>query len=393
MSETMTQRVHGSAESLLAAIDALVPEVSARAVETEAARRLPPDLVALLASSGCFGMLLPRSHGGVEGTLADHLRGEALARADGSVGWTVMIGSSAWADMVHLPRASFDELFAEPGTIVAGAISPSGTAEAVGSDAFRISGRWGLVTGVEHATWVGLNCLYDDQAGGPPGMRLAVAAAASRSWSRTPGRSAGSAAPAASTSGPTGSRCRPRGPATPMAGEPCIDARDRAGAGARRWWPCRVSRVALGIAAGALDDILGIADRQGPAPGSRHARDQPRRSTHDLAAADARLRSARALHDETVGAVWAAAVVRGRRSRTSSGRGPGSTRPGRSSRQSSVVEFAYRAGGGSALYDSSPLQRRLRDVHAVTQHFIVRPDVFAAAGSVLAGQEPPGPVF
>ena len=58
-----------------------------------------------------------------------------------------------------------------------------------------------------------------------------------------------------------------------------------------------------------------------------------------------------------------------------------------------VVEFAYRAGGGSALYDSSPLQRRLRDVHAVTQHFIVRPDVFAAAGSVLAGLEPPGPVF
>ena len=58
-----------------------------------------------------------------------------------------------------------------------------------------------------------------------------------------------------------------------------------------------------------------------------------------------------------------------------------------------VVEFAYRAGGGSALYDSSPLQRRLRDVHAVTQHFIVRPDVFAAAGQVLAGLEPPGPVF
>ena len=168
MSETMTKHVPGSAEDVLAAIESLAPEVSARAAETEAARRLPADLVALLASSGCFGMLLPRSHGGVEGTLADQLHAvEVLARADASVGWTVMIGSSAWFDMVHLPRATFDELFVEPGTIVAGAISPSGSAEATGSDRFRVTGRWGFITGVEHATWVGLNCLYDRPGGWP----------------------------------------------------------------------------------------------------------------------------------------------------------------------------------------------------------------------------------
>ena len=85
-----------------------------------------------------------------------------------------MIGSSAWVDMVHLPRGTFDELFAEPGTIVAGAIAPSGSAEATGSDGFRVTGRWGFITGVEHATWVGLNCLEADESGGPPGMRLAV---------------------------------------------------------------------------------------------------------------------------------------------------------------------------------------------------------------------------
>ena len=45
------------------------------------------------------------------------------------------------------------------------------------------------------------------------------------------------------------------------------------------------------------------------------------------------------------------------------------------------------------VYAASPLQRRLRDVHAVTQHFIVRPDTFAAAGGILAGQGLSVPVF
>ena len=52
-----------------------------------------------------------------------------------------------------------------------------------------------------------------------------------------------------------------------------------------------------------------------------------------------------------------------------------------------VVDTAYTAGGGSALYASSPLQRRMRDAHAITQHFAVKPDTFTLAGAVLAGQD------
>ena len=52
-----------------------------------------------------------------------------------------------------------------------------------------------------------------------------------------------------------------------------------------------------------------------------------------------------------------------------------------------MVDAAYRAGGGTSLYPTSPLQRRLRDIHAVTQHFLVRPDTMVTAGAVLAGQD------
>ena len=77
----MSHDVIDSAEAILAEIDKPGPPWSDRAAEVEAARRMPPDLVQELSSAGVFGLLLPRSHGGVEGTLADELHAvESLAR-------------------------------------------------------------------------------------------------------------------------------------------------------------------------------------------------------------------------------------------------------------------------------------------------------------------------
>ncbi|HZV96141.1 MAG TPA: hypothetical protein VFF62_09445, partial [Candidatus Nitrosocosmicus sp.] len=53
----------------------------------------------------------------------------------------------------------------------------------------------------------------------------------------------------------------------------------------------------------------------------------------------------------------------------------------------SVVDGAYGAEGGTSLYSDNPLQRRFRDIHVLTQHFLVKPDTFTTAGAVLAGAE------
>jgi hypothetical protein len=56
-------------------------------------------------------------------------------------------------------------------------------------------------------------------------------------------------------------------------------------------------------------------------------------------------------------------------------------------RAASIVATAYRAGGGSSPYSTCPLQRRLRDIDALTQHFLVRRDTLVTAGAILAGQD------
>jgi alkylation response protein AidB-like acyl-CoA dehydrogenase len=52
-----------------------------------------------------------------------------------------------------------------------------------------------------------------------------------------------------------------------------------------------------------------------------------------------------------------------------------------------VVDTCYTLAGGDAVYETSRLQRRLRDVHAVTQHKTMSLASFTEAGAALVGQK------
>ena len=173
LSVTETSTPTTTPAAILAAVRELIPDIVARGDEIERGRRLPLDLVDRLRSAGCFRMLVPRRLGGAEASLSEHLQLlRELAVADGSVGWTVMIGSSAPMIVGKLPPASFDMVYADgPDVVVAGTFNPTGIATVV-DGGFRASGRWAFASGCEHADWFVAHCMVDD--GSVPPLRMMV---------------------------------------------------------------------------------------------------------------------------------------------------------------------------------------------------------------------------
>ncbi|MDO8362198.1 MAG: hypothetical protein Q7V88_04820, partial [Actinomycetota bacterium] len=104
----------------------------------------------------------------------------------------------------------------------------------------------------------------------------------------------------------------------------------------------------------------------------------------ELAKAEATLRSARAFLLDEVSQAWETAVAGGRVDVAARGRMrlAGATAAGAAVR---AAETAYTLGGGTAVYEHSPLQRCLRDAHMVTQHIMVSPRLYETLGKLHFG--------
>ena len=373
-------------QRILDAVAGLAPVIAARAGEIEAARRLPPDLVAELTAAGCFGMLLPPTHGGAGVDLATSMRVyEELSRADASVAWTVAIGAGCWLDLVGLPRSTFDGLFANrPDVKFGGAINPAGVAMPA-DGGYRVTGRWAFVSGCEHCDWIYGNCIEEGATGngGMPPLRIALFRAGEveieDTWSVSGLCGTGSHDVVADDVFVPAERTFAL-----LSAEPCLDE-PLVRIPLPSLYVLQMASVALGVAQGALDDVLALATDKVPLFAGASLAANPL-FQNQLAEADARLRAARALVYADAARAWATALA-----------GDAFTPEHRARIRASgvwatdtaaaVVDTAYRAGGGSSLYSSSPLQRRLRDIHALTQHFLVKLDALTTAGAVLAGQD------
>src|SRR5689334_13367864 len=122
------------------------------AAAAEAARFLLPDQQALIHQHGWLKMLAPRTAGGAEMPLPQVVRlEEAIAEADGSVGWVVTLCAGAGWFAGFLSPVLAREVVAAPGLCLAGSGAATGVAERT-AEGWRIEGRWAHATGAPHAT-------------------------------------------------------------------------------------------------------------------------------------------------------------------------------------------------------------------------------------------------
>ena len=386
-----------SAEEVLAKVRALAPEIRERAAETEAGRRMPPDLIDKLRSTGVFRMFTPRSHGGLELDISEGLAAIAeTARADGAAGWAVMIGSAAGLLFSRLPRATFDRIYeGGPDLIQAGlAGAPRGRAEAV-DGGFRVSGSWPFSSGCQHADWIIGLCVVtkDDQPlpgpveNGPPQTRIVVLPADAwtieDTWSVSGLKGTGSHTTVLKEA------FVPLEQTFELGGPSCLEGPLYAGIGP--WIPLMHSAFAVGLAQGSVEDLAALAGTGHQQLFARASMQQSPIFQYELGQIDADLTAAQALLKTTVDGHWAGALedrlgepeVMDRSLQT--GIWVTTACVG-------VASACYTVGGGVALYDSSSLQRRMRDMHAAAQHAVVQRQTYQRLGAARLGLGPGTPM-
>jgi indole-3-acetate monooxygenase len=380
------QRTRNEAsEDILSKIGALAPTLAARAAEAEAARRIPADVLQMLRSAGLFRMTAPKIHGGLEldfPAIAHVL--QAVAKIDGSIGWICMVANAAGIVVPLVAPETYEEFYRNgPDQFCAGNTNrPDGTAEAE-AGGWRVTGRWSFASGCEDADWIGGACVLvkDGQplpgpADGVPAVGIACLPA--RHWQVEDTWYASGLRATGSHHVVLRDTLVPSEYLVDLAAKPCHPGPlYRAPMPLVPLWH---GPIALGLAEGALDDITTMAHsgRKQAAVALRDAEI----FHYELGCAQAGFRAAQAMFEAQAASHWRHAVDGTLNSEALFVEGTQST-IWVTEACLQVVQRCFALAGSAAVFESSPLQRRLRDIETAAQHAAVQQRHYAQAGKLL----------
>jgi alkylation response protein AidB-like acyl-CoA dehydrogenase len=248
-----------------------------------------------------------------------------------------------------------------------------------------VSGRWAYCSGISHAAVFFAGCMIDNGEG-PTGAKPTPSVVAIPqheleiidTWHTLGLRGTGSHDVAA------GELFVPTARAFSLLDGPLLD-RPLYRFPIFGYFALSIGAAALGNARGMIEEFSALAAHKVGQGSTRTLAQRP--ATHAaLAQAEASLRAARAVYYEAIEGAWEAAqepepvpVARRNDLRLAA------TYAVRTSAE--VVRSLFDLGGGSAIYDDSPLQRRFRDAHTATAHFQVNAASRELPGRILLDQQ------
>jgi alkylation response protein AidB-like acyl-CoA dehydrogenase len=340
-------------------------------------RRLPEELVTLLGESGLLRAGAPAEVRALELPPGVALRcAEAVARGNASAGWCVSIAITSSLLVAYLPASSRDALFGDGRGVAAGVWAPRGTARTVDGGVV-VSGRWSFCSGITHADMMFAGCLVDDQ-------RIPSVVALPKedlevldTWHTLGLRGTGSHDSVADEVFVPSDRV------LSLFDGPVVD-RPLYRFPVFGFFALSIGAAALGNARGAIDDLTELACAKKGLGSTRTLAERPATQAA-VATAESALEAARALYYQGIETAWQASqgddgvsVDARNRLRLAA------THAVRTS--ADVVRDMYDLAGGTAIYDSSPLQRRFRDAYTATAHFQVNDASRELPGRILLDQ-------
>ncbi len=397
----MTTETATEPKNLVARAQAIASIVAEDADAAERDRRLTDRTVEAMKEQGLIGIWAPKSLGGLEASPTEGFElFEELAKIHGSAAWNLWIWSTGGQLSATLSEEGIAEMFANGpnGAIGAGGLFPLNPAIPV-EGGYRVTGRWPYCSGSGHAQWLGGGCAVLGEDGQPrmimpgiPEMRFVTFPREEveiiDTWHVVGLRATGSNDVTVEDGFMPEHRTSGFGP---------LAAKGKHFQGPLYRFPVMgtlaapIGIIATGIAQHAIDEFIALAKTKTPRTSQTKLTEMGAVQS-DLAKAHAAVQSARAWLYEVVEDAWQA-TLRGdpvgldkRRDLTLA-----ATNATRSAAY--AVDLAYAGAGGTAVYQTSPIERCFRDVHAATQHAGTSPRNFEGMGRLLLGMPPDNPLI
>jgi alkylation response protein AidB-like acyl-CoA dehydrogenase len=388
---------------------ALTPLLAAAAPRIEEGKALPPDVLDALHGAKLFRMLLPKSLDGAELDLGSFFQAIlAIAEGDASTAWCVVQNSGCSLSAAYMSPEAAREVFGGARDVLAWGFPAGGPCRANPAEGgWKVSGSWGFGSGNRHSTWLGGHCQLTDASGKPlthadggpieRTMLFPRKAATIRDnlWDVVGLRGTGSDTysvaelfvPAARAIVPRATgRDLPSGD-----GKTDADAERREKGTLYKFtgtnvYQCGFAAVGLGIARAMLTSFTELAKKKAPSGATVPLKDDHWVQSR-IAMSEARLASARAWLQQLLGEMREEVERAGRVSFDQRVRiRLASTYAIHEARI--IVEDAWSDAGATAIFESNPFERRMRDMHAVSQQIQASAAHFQTVGQYYLGLTP-----
>ena len=339
----------------------------------------------VLYDAGILQMKLPRVLGGHEADLVTQFEVlEAVAAINPAAGWCAMVGATSLGmPGAFLPEGGIERMFAN-GRVPRGAIliMPSGEGSRV-DGGYRLSGRWAFASGVHHAEWVSAHALVRETPDAPPRLYMFSFPAADitihDNWQVLGLRGTGSCDISVDDI---------------FVPEDCVwdverQAPQRGGPLFRLGIPAFVAyehaAFATGLARHALDLLttLAITKKRGYGPDAKSLADRETLQRF-IGHSELKLRAARALamelNAQAMVAIESGDALETRLALELRGIAVYCTEVA-----TEIISAAFRFAGASSIYESSAMQRCLRDINVAGQHLFVSDKTYELLGQTHLG--------